>query len=337
MDTLVPTAKVVFGPWRDAMRCLVGDARLVVITDPTVHGLYRASLHDLDVFEVPAGDAGKRLSVVEQIYGELYRREVERSDCILAFGGGAICDIAGFAAATYLRGLRFGSVPTTLLAQVDAAHGGKNGLNFEGRKNLIGTIRQPEFIICDAAFFATLPQDQFRDGLAEVIKHGVIADPAILELVASTHNRAPEIVAQMIARSLAVKNSIVQRDMFEAGERRKLNFGHTIGHGFEVVCGVSHGQAVAVGMVYELALSVLWGRLAPEVAEHIVRIISNTGLPRDLEFDRTKVLEAIRYDKKRVGTRVAMPIVHALGVAVVEEVEMTEIEQILHRGAIHAR
>jgi 3-dehydroquinate synthase len=207
------------------------------------------------------------LETVTTIFNQLVDMEVDRSTLILGIGGGIVCDIAGFVASTYMRGTPFGFVSTTLLSQVDASVGGKNGVNFGGYKNMVGVFNQPEFVVCDMMLLKTLPFREIQCGFAEIIKHGAIADHRMLDFIENHRDAALDlesrIVEHLVYRSVEIKAGVVTRDEREKGERRKLNFGHTFGHAIEKLTGIPHGEAVGIGMVMAAALSVKKGLLSP--------------------------------------------------------------------------
>ena len=251
----------------------------------------------------------------------------------MGIGGGIVCDVTGYAASTYLRGLKFGFVASTLLAQVDAAVGGKNGVNWEGYKNMIGVFNQPDFVICDPILLRTLPRKEILSGMAEVVKHALIGDAGLFsyleENVSGVLDLRPEVMKRLVFDSLRIKSSIVNRDEREKGERRLLNYGHTFGHALEKVTGVSHGEAVSVGLVMAAAISEQKGYLGNEDRKRIEKLLSDLGLPLQLPCPKEKLLEALRKDKKREGDRVHFVFLAALGRAVVEEISFEELEKFL--------
>ncbi len=258
--------------------------------------------------EVPDAEAAKSATVAASLWQALGRADFTRSDIVVAVGGGAVTDLAGFVAATWLRGIPVVHVPTTLLGMVDAAVGGKTGINTDEGKNLVGAFHPPAGVLCDLDRLATLPRADYLAGLAEVVKCGFIADPAILELVeadpgGATDPASPH-VAELVARSVAVKAGIVAADLRESGPREALNYGHTFAHAIEHVEGYSwrHGEAVSVGLVYAAALGRLAGRTDPSLADRHRGILAALGLPVTYRDDRWDDLVAVmRRDKKARG------------------------------------
>ncbi len=231
------------------------DRRIVAITDPNVAALYGEAMRacSSEQIVIPTGEEHKTLETVETIYRRLVEIGADRRTYIVGVGGGIVTDITGFAASTYLRGVEFGFVATSLLAQVDASVGGKNGVNVGGFKNMAGVFNQPDFVLCDTGALSTLPPREFRAGLAEMIKAGIIADPALFEIL---ENHSPEelladseLLTRAIVAAIRVKADIVEADETEKGERRKLNLGHTVAHAIEKLTrDYNHGEAVGVGL-----------------------------------------------------------------------------------------
>ena len=309
--------------------------KTVIVTDGNVKRLHgRAFPPAFPVIEIGIGEKEKTLGTVDALYEKFLGMELERPSMVLAVGGGIVCDVAGFAAATYLRGVRFASVPTTLLAQVDAAVGGKNGVNLKGYKNIIGTIRQPEFVLCDFGFLKTLPRRELLCGMAEAIKSAAIGDAKLFsfleEHMADALSLKKTAMEKVVHDSLSVKAGIVAADEKESNERRKLNFGHTVGHAIEKVSGMSHGEAISVGMVAAARLSVARGRLAAKDAKRLEALLSGAGLPTDAKLDADAIVDAVRKDKKIEGGNINFVLLSGIGNAVVEKATISELEAVLH-------
>ncbi|MGC4113215.1 MAG: 3-dehydroquinate synthase [Myxococcales bacterium] len=326
--------RIVLGDVRTHLPALCAKRRVVVVTDATVRRLHAATFPaGADVIEIGQGEANKTLETVARIYERFLELQLDRRALVVGIGGGIVCDVAAYAAATWLRGLDTGLVPTTVLAQADAGIGGKNGVNFKGLKNQIGTIRQPGFVLCDPAYLKTLAEAEVKSGLAEVIKAGAIADAALFELLEAQAPAVLSLEAEPLSRAmsgaLAVKHRVVEEDEFETGLRRTLNFGHTIGHAWEALLGVRHGEAVAAGMVFAARLSEARGRLAKGQAERLERLVTRFGLPTRLQADPDAVLEAVGSDKKRAGDSVHLVLLERIGQAVVDLVPLTELRRAL--------
>jgi 3-dehydroquinate synthase len=314
-----------------------GEGKMAIVTDANVRRLHGASFPKCTVIEIGTGEENKTLATVEKIYEKLLEMEFERRDMLVGVGGGIVCDVAGFAASTYLRGVRLGFVPTTLLAQVDAAVGGKNGVNLRGYKNLVGTIRQPEFVLCGLEPLRTLPQRELRCGFAEVIKSAAIGDAQLFAYLEQHLQQCMELqrtaIEKAVHDSLAVKIAIVGKDEGEKGGRRKLNFGHTLGHAVEkTVKGVSHGEAVAIGMAAAARISVARGKLQEKDTERLVGLLEKAGLPTKMQLDIPAVMDAIGKDKKREGGKINFVLLEGIGQAVVERISMEELEAVLREA-----
>lgn len=306
--------------------------RTVVITDRTVSGLYGRAFPGADVITVGMGESIKTLETVADIYARLIELEADRTVFLLGIGGGIVCDINGFAASTYLRGVRFGYVPTTLLAQVDAGVGGKTGVNFSGYKNMVGVFSQPEFVLCDPGCLNTLPSKELSNGFAEVIKHAAIADAEYFAFLEDHVEQAlalePVVLERIIYDSVAVKAAVVNRDETEKGERRKLNFGHTLGHAIEKTAGLAHGEAVAVGMAAAARLSAARSMISQREADRLVSLLERFHLPVDIRLDKDKIFDALARDKKREGGILHLVLLSAIGKAVVEPVCFSDLDQL---------
>ena len=306
----------------------------VIVTDENIQRLYGSSFPDVPVITIGAGEKIKTLSTVEYILQELIRIGCDRSSFLLAIGGGIVCDIAGFAASVFLRGIRFGFVSTSLLSQVDASVGGKNGVNLDAFKNMVGVFNQPEFVICDIDMLATLPEREVSNGLAEIVKHGLIKDLALLEFVENNQKKALSLdrdtVFRMVADSVAIKSRVVQDDEREAGERRKLNFGHTIGHAVEKLNPSGHGRAVAAGMVAAARFSQQKGYIGQKDVDRIIRLLSGLHLPVTVEFSSDQIVEAAARDKKKQGDSVFFVFLEAPGQARVDKISYKELNNFIH-------
>ena len=304
--------------------------KYVIITDEPVCRLYGHLFPGRDCVVVGTGEQQKILATVEMIYQKFLEADLDRSSIVVAIGGGIVCDLTGFAASTYLRGLHFGFAPTTLLAQVDASVGGKNGVNFRSYKNLIGTFNQPEFVLADFSLLKTLDKQQLGCGLAEAIKHGVIADHKLFSFledhVADIKNLEPNSLERIVNDSIVIKSAIVNQDEKEQGERRKLNFGHTFGHALEKTLGLPHGEAVAIGMVAAATLSKSLGYLHEATVARLTNLLHKFDLPTTIAAEKTLIKEAIRKDKKRYGETIKFVLIHDIGHALIKDVRLAELE-----------
>ncbi len=301
----------------------------IIITDLNVHDLWGAHFPQGPIITIGTGEKIKNFDTLGYIFDQLIALEADRSSFILGIGGGIVCDIAGFVASTYMRGLRFGFVSTTLLSQVDASVGGKNGVNFKGYKNMVGVFNQPEFVICDLNVLSTLPREELCCGFAEIIKHGIIADISMFDYIEKHYNQAlaldPKIIEKLVYDSVVIKSRIVNQDARERGVRRQLNFGHTFGHAIEKTLQIRHGEAVSAGMVLASELSVKRGNLSEPQAIRLYRLLEKYGLPVQLPYDENEVLTAIKMDKKRDGDHIKFVLLSEIGRAFVDDVPIQEL------------
>ena len=309
-------------------------ARPIIITDVNVGKLYPLDSVAADVITIATGEEIKTLDTVQEIYAQLVSIQADRSGFIVGIGGGIVCDIAGFVASTFMRGVRFGFVATTLLAQVDASVGGKNGVNFQGYKNMVGLFHQPEFVICDPELLKTLPQKEIACGLAEIVKHAAIADADLFAYLEQHYTEVlaldSQAIEKLVLASATLKSSVVSRDETEKGERRKLNFGHTFGHAIEKVAEISHGEAVSRGMAIAAALSVKRGLLTPDEEKRLRALLNNLKLPTYFGLESKAVLNAIRKDKKREGNWIHFVLLDGIGSAIVDKITLEELEDAIH-------
>ncbi len=306
-------------------------SRVIVITDSNIHRRYKEIINRYEYLLIGLGETCKTLVTVSKLYEELLNLNADRSTFILGIGGGIVTDIAGFVASTYMRGLPFGFVATSLLAQVDASVGGKNGVNLEGYKNMIGTFNQPDFVLCDLSLLDTLPDQEFRAGLAEIIKAGLIADRGLFELFEQhtleefRHDRA--LLLEAVTRAVRVKADIVARDEKERGDRRKLNLGHTFAHAIEKSSrAFLHGEAVAIGTVMIARLSARQGFMTDQEAERVHRVFERMGLPTESGVELRKLLKALKHDKKKESKSVNFVLMKGLGDCEVHAFTFEEID-----------
>lgn len=260
--------------------------------------------HTVTTIAVPDGESGKSLDVAARCWDALAQNAFTRSDLIVGVGGGAVTDLAGFVAATWLRGVRLINVPTTLLGMVDAAIGGKTAINVPAGKNLVGAFHPPAAVIADLRFLDSLPAAEYRSGLAEVVKCGFIADPVILELLASDPTGRQH-QTELVVRAVRVKADVVSEDLIDVGRREMLNYGHTLGHAIESASGYSvrHGEAIAIGMVFAAQLARHAGLLDRNSASRHRELISAMGLPTTYVGVLPDLLALMRVDKKTRGTQ----------------------------------
>jgi 3-dehydroquinate synthase len=312
-------------------------ARRYVVSSQAIwrlHGRRLAGAIETKPILVSDGERFKQLQTVSRVYEGLIESNADRASTLITFGGGVIGDLAGFAAATYLRGIALVHVPTTLLAQVDSAIGGKVGVNHPMGKNMIGAFYQPHAVVIDFGVLATLPRREFRAGLYEVVKYGMTSSPSLFERLTRDHSaifaRDPDVLAAVIGESCRIKASIVSADEREAGPRRILNFGHTAGHALESVTSYRrfrHGEAVAHGMLVAAELGVLRGTLAAADRKALADLIARLGpLPPIADVSAKQMLEAMRHDKKVVEGRLHYVLPTTIGAtAIADDVSEKEL------------
>ena len=312
----------------------IPSENIVFITDKNVKQFYENDFPPHPAITIDIGEKIKNLDTIRNIYEKLVAVGADRSTFIVGIGGGIVCDIAGFVASTYLRGVRFGFVSSTLLSQVDASVGGKNGVNFKDYKNMIGVFNQPEFVICDLNLLNTLPKKEILNGMAEIVKHGVIEDASLFAYLEKHFQKAlslnVDVIEKLVYDSIVIKSAIVNQDELEKGARRKLNFGHTFGHAFEKTTGVAHGEAVSAGMVVASQLCVKRGHLSARDAERIESLLQKIGLPVRIQAEKKSVLDALKKDKKRKGDHIYFVLLNKIGNAFVDQIPIKELEAVIH-------
>lgn len=310
---------------------LVNDASIVIVTDDNVFDLHKEKLPACPVIKIAAGEAFKNQQTADAIIEQLIRLGAHKNTMLIGVGGGVVTDMVGYVAAVYMRGINFGLVPTSILAMVDAAIGGKNGIDVGVYKNMVGTIRQPEFIFYDYDFLKTLPVKEWVNGFAEVIKHACIKDELLFKVLEkySLHDYQADntLIAGLIEKNVDIKTGIVVNDEFEKGDRKLLNFGHTIGHAIENLHGIPHGHAVSIGMVAACNLSVQLNHFHADDAAKIVRLLSRYHLPVDIETDHVKVFDVLKMDKKISGDGVLFILLDAIGKAGIKHISLSDLEK----------
>ena len=314
----IANSGVYIGSVEQLLQQLLPKRRVIVITDSNVDRCHHSLISSYEHIIIGLGEQAKNLTTLEKVYAQLMEMGADRSTFLLGIGGGIVTDITGFVGATYMRGVDFGFIPTTLLAMVDASVGGKNGVNIGGFKNMVGTFLQPNFVICDTAKLSTLSDREFAAGLAEVIKAAVIADSDLFELLENadfaTLRADNELLSKVVEAALKVKIDVVTADEKEKGLRRVLNLGHTIAHAIEKSTRVyNHGEAVAAGLCSVAAVAEKLGKLSAEDCLRIKSLCERYNLPTELPEPIEKLLKAIRKDKKRDGDSLHLILPTAIG------------------------
>lgn len=309
--------------------------RVIVITEECIIMHYRRYFDRYNIIEIEGGEEHKTLTAISRIVTQLMESGADRDSFLLGVGGGIVCDMTGFAASVYMRGCRFGFVPTTLLAQVDASVGGKNGVNHEGYKNMLGVFRQPEFVLCIPEVFRTLPQREFAAGFAEIVKVAMLADSGLFQYLErhaeAVLERDAEVLEQLIYRAVKIKAAIVERDERERGERRLLNLGHTFAHAIEKNVSMMHGEAVSIGLCMAACFSRQLGEMSEAEVHRIERLLERLTLPTSLDIPRFKLIRAMKRDKKKEGEFIHWVIPLRIGTC---EVRQMSLEQPRHVALI---
>lgn len=318
-------SRVAVGGVGDLLPRLLPDKRVVVVSDTNIDRHYHSLVNRYDHVLIGLGEASKTLVTADAIYKKFIDMGVDRSTFVLAIGGGIVTDVAGFVASTYMRGVEFGFISTSLLGQVDASVGGKNGVNVDGYKNMVGTFTQPRFVICDVNMLRTLPERELRTGMAEMIKAGIIADEELFSILERTPLselvKNPDLLSEVVYRAIRVKAEIVERDEREHGDRRKLNLGHTLAHAIEKSSSkMNHGEAVAVGLAMISDVAARKGLLSAADRERICGVLERTGFDLTPPVAMRVLLKAVAKDKKSEGDM--LHVVFPTGIGACEVVPM---------------
>lgn len=323
------------GNAQELLEKAIPSKKTFLLVDENVANLCEEMLQHNAHLLLTCSEDRKSLSVLPEIFSALIAAGVDRQWRLVACGGGLLCDIGGFVAATYMRGIEFVAMPTTLLAQVDAAIGGKNGLNFPPYKNIIGTIRQPFAVLIDQHFLDTLDDRQYRSGLAEIIKAAAIRSVDLFEFLERNMpkilQRDPACLQRIIEAAIEIKLSVVEADPFEHGLRRILNFGHSFAHAIELESALTHGEAVAIGMAMAARFSVEKNFLSASEAARLTDLLTSAQLPISTNLPVQKIISTLRADKKRVNDAIKFVFLEEIGKPKVEEISFRELENLLAR------
>ncbi len=324
---------LIMGGTMDDIRALLPGKGLFIITDSNVNRLWGHLFPAGEVLVIEAGEKSKTLATVEELCRRMLLAGADRSSFVLGFGGGVVCDIAGLTASLFMRGVRHAFVSTSLLSQVDASIGGKTGVNLGDYKNIIGTFRHPEFVLCDYSMLSTLPETEFVSGLGEVYKHAVIRDRNLFfDLSANAESLASRdhgLIGDIILRAVKIKAATVRRDPLEHGVRRLLNFGHTFGHVLETQHILPHGIAVAQGMILAAELSVWKGEMPHSELSLLKKALEKAGLLPDLLMP-ANIVSRIARDKKGESGSVNFVLLRSVGSAIIRKLSLTEIQEFVN-------
>jgi 3-dehydroquinate synthase len=313
------------------LKKIVDQKNSVLIIDENVFQNHEKKFKNWNSIVLKSGEEYKVQSTVDSVIEQLIEIEADRKTTLIGIGGGVITDLTGYIASIYMRGIPFGFVPTTLLSMVDASIGGKNGIDVDVYKNIVGSIRQPSFILFDSGFLNTLPKDEWKNGFAEIIKHGCIKDAALfrqLEInTLQSYLNNKSLTSQLIQRNVTIKTKVVQKDEFEKSERKLLNFGHTLGHALENQYELSHGQAISIGMAFAAILSKQINGF--KQSERIISLLEKYGLPTFATFDKDKVFNVLKMDKKKERNEIAYILLEKIGKAYIQQIALDKIYEFL--------
>lgn len=303
----------------------------ILLTDENIFAAHGKKFKDWNTIVLKAGEQYKVQATVDSVIDQMIAMKADRTTTLVGIGGGVVTDMTGYIAGIYMRGIRFGFLPASILAMVDASIGGKNGIDVGVYKNMVGMIRQPDFLLYDVSLLKSLPNEEWVNGMAEVIKHAAIKDAPMFKMLEETSlptlKKDEALLSKLIRRNALLKTKVVQEDEFEKGERRLLNFGHTIGHAIENMYELKHGHAVAIGMMAAAGISEKLTGF--KESDRLSKLIRKYRLPHQLEFDKNKALEILGMDKKREKDTMNFVLLQKTGKATVHPIPMPELKEII--------
>lgn len=313
------------------LKQVVDQKNTIIVTDENVFSAHQKRFKNWNTIVLKPGEEYKIQATADAVIEQLIEMKADRTTTLIGVGGGVITDLTGYVASVYMRGIRFGFIPTTLLSLVDASIGGKNGIDVGVYKNMVGIIRQPSFILHDLIFLNTLPENEWRNGFAEIIKHASIKDAAMFrELEKNSlafYQKRKKEVCSLIQRNALLKTKVVQQDEFELGDRKLLNFGHTLGHALENQYELSHGEAISIGMAYASVLSEKMKGF--KQTGRVVQALERYNLPTLAEFDKDKVMSVLKMDKKKVKNNINFILLEKIGKAVIQKISIDQLYESL--------
>ncbi len=313
------------------LRSIIDPSSTIFITDEHVFEAHKKRFKGRNLIVLKAGEEYKVQATVDAVIEQLLKMQADRATTLIGVGGGVITDLTGYIASVYMRGIRFGFVPTTVLAMVDASIGGKNGIDVDVYKNMLGTIRQPAFILHETSFLDSLPGHEWENGFAEIIKHACIKDRAMFGLLESNTiehwKKNKKAMRDLVRRNVLLKSRIVSRDVAEKGERRLLNFGHTLGHALENQYELSHGQAISIGMATACRISE--SMTGFNDAKRVAGLLDRYGLPTEAVYNKKKVFDVMKMDKKRVKKEMNYVLLEKIGKGVIKSIPLKKMEKII--------
>lgn len=313
------------------LKTIVDQKIAVIITDENVFNAHQNKFKNWNTIVLKPGEEYKVQQTADTIIDQLIELQADRKTTLIGVGGGVVTDLTGYVASVYMRGIAFGFIPTTILAMVDASIGGKNGVDVDVYKNLVGTIRQPKFILHDYKMLTSLPVDEWQNGFAEIIKHACIKDAAMFRELQSNsieiYQKKKKSLAELIRKNAILKIKVVQKDEFEQGERKLLNFGHTLGHALENQYDLSHGQAISIGMTYAAKISEQI--VGFKQSQQVTDLLEQYGLLTYASFNHKKVFNVLKMDKKKERNEINFILLQRIGKGMIKPIQIDELEQIL--------
>jgi 3-dehydroquinate synthase len=328
INTNGSVSEILIGTKWESVNELLPETGVAIITDNNIQRIYGGRFPDFPVFTIKAGEASKNLEVIESLAERLIETGIDRTGFILGIGGGVVCDIAGFLASIYMRGIKCAYISTSLLSQVDASTGGKNGVNLGGTKNVLGCFRQPEFVICDPVMLQTLPEEEYFSGVAELIKTAIVGNKKLFEIIESNQEgilrRDTELLSMLISMAVNFKAAVVSEDEKESGLRRILNFGHTYGHAIEMYKSFRHGYAVASGMALAANFSLSRGYISEAEYNRVTTLLRSFKLLRRHDIPDDQISQLIMRDKKKSGNEIYFVFMTGIGKVDVEKIPISE-------------
>jgi 3-dehydroquinate synthase len=308
---------------------------VIFITDENVFAKHATKFIGRKTIVIKAGEKYKNQKTVDDIIDQLIGLHADRNSLVVGVGGGVVTDISGFAASLYMRGIKFGFVPASILGMVDASIGGKNGVDVGIYKNLVGTINHPQFLLYDYSFLKTLPEEEWISGFAEIIKHACIRDKIMFEFLEtkslSDFQSDDRLIGKLIEENVNIKYNVVSNDEHENGERKLLNFGHTIGHAIENISGLSHGKAISVGMALACIVSEKLNGFSKDETQRIISLLTKYKLPVSVQINKQKTWEILLHDKKRFGSEMNFIVLNKIGKAEIKKIPLNELEEIFYK------
>ncbi len=326
-------SKILIGEKIENVLNYTDSQKIIIITDKNVNYFYSSCFPAAKTIIIDAGEKSKSISSVSSIIESFIEFEVDKNWFVLGIGGGVVCDITGFVATIYMRGLKFGFIATTLLCQTDAAIGGKNGINFKNHKNIIGSINQPDFVICDIDMLKTLPDKEIKCGVAEIVKYALIEDRVFFEYIEKNTGNIMKLnkptLEKIIYKCINIKTKIVEQDEFDGNIRRKLNFGHTFGHAIESLSSANHGESISMGMMIALKISANKKLINTNDTTRIQNVLKKFMLPVNNSIDNNKLIQQIKHDKKRKDLSINFVLLEEIGKTCIKSINISEIKELI--------